>query len=53
MTRRIVPTHFNRDGRPKRGYDSESVARAEADRLGMRFYRCDVCGKYHLSSKQR
>jgi hypothetical protein len=53
MARRIVPTHFNADGKPKRGYDSEAVARAEAARLEMRFYRCDVCGKYHLASKPR
>jgi hypothetical protein len=51
VARRIVPTHFRSDGKPKRGYESESVARAEAQRLGMSFYRCDFCGKFHLASK--
>jgi len=51
MARRIVPTHFRSDGKPKRGYESEHVARTEAARLGMTFYRCDFCGKYHLASK--
>jgi hypothetical protein len=51
VTRRIVPTHFRSDGKPKRAYPNEQVARAEAQRLGMGFYRCDFCGKYHLASK--
>jgi hypothetical protein len=50
-SRRIVPTHFRKDGKPKRGYTSESVARAEAARLGMTYYRCDFCDRFHLSSK--
>jgi hypothetical protein len=49
--RRIVPSHFNRDGKPKRGYSTEAVARAEADRLGMTYYRCDFCDRFHLASK--
>jgi hypothetical protein len=48
---RIVPTHFRSDGKPKRGYESESVAREEAQRLDMNYYRCDFCGKFHLASK--
>ena len=51
MARRIVPDHFNSDGRPKRAYPNEQVARAEAQRFGKTFYRCEFCGKYHLASK--
>jgi hypothetical protein len=51
VPKRIVPTHFNKDGRPKRGYVSEEVARAEAARLGMAYYRCDFCDRFHLASK--
>jgi hypothetical protein len=51
VERRLVPTHFRADGQPKRAYESESVARAEAERLGMKHYRCDFCGKFHLASK--
>jgi hypothetical protein len=50
-SRRIVGSHFNKDGKPKRSYESEAVARAEADRLGMTYYRCDVCDRFHLASK--
>ena len=52
MARRIVPDHFRSDGKPKRAYPNEQIARAEAARLGMSFYRCDFCGRYHLASKQ-
>jgi hypothetical protein len=51
MERRIVGSHFRKDGRPKTGYSSESVARAEAARLGMSYYRCDFCNRFHLTSK--
>jgi hypothetical protein len=50
--RRIVGSHFNKDGRPKRGYTSEAVARAEAARLGMTYYRCDFCDRFHLASEE-
>ena len=50
-SRRIVGSHFNKDGKPKRGYTSEAVARAEADRLGMTYYHCDFCDRFHLASK--
>jgi hypothetical protein len=49
--RRLVPSHFNKDGKPKRGYASEAVAREEAARLGMTYYRCDFCDRFHLASK--
>ena len=49
--RRLVGSHFNKDGRPKRGYVKEEVARAEAARLGMSYYRCDLCDRFHLTSK--
>ena len=49
--RRLVGSHFNRDGKPKRGYVKEEVARAEAARLGMTYYRCDFCDRFHLTSK--
>ena len=44
--RRIVGSHFNRQGKPKRGYAKEEVAKAEAARFGMTYYRCDVCEKF-------
>lgn len=50
MGARIVGSHFNRDGKPKRAYASESEARREAERFGMSHYRCDVCNKFHLTS---
>ena len=49
--RRIVGSHFNRQGKPKRGYVKEEVAKAEAARFGMTYYRCDVCERFHLTSK--
>jgi hypothetical protein len=49
--RRLVPSHFNKDGKPKRGYVREEVAKAEAARFGMTYYRCDVCDRFHLASK--
>jgi hypothetical protein len=49
--RRLVGSHFNKDGRPKRGYASEQVAKTEAARLGMAYYRCDFCDRFHLASK--
>jgi hypothetical protein len=49
--RRIVGSHFNRQGKPKRGYAKEEVAKAEAARFGMTYYRCDVCEKFHLTSQ--
>jgi hypothetical protein len=51
MGSRIVPSHFRADGRPKTGYDSKWVAADEAKRLGMTYYRCDFCNRYHLASK--
>ena len=50
-SRRIVGSHFRKDGRPKTAYASEEVARAEAARLGMTYYRCDFCNRFHLASK--
>jgi hypothetical protein len=50
MAKRIVPTHFNKDGKPKRGYVKESVARTEAARFGKTYYRCDFCDRFHLAS---
>jgi hypothetical protein len=50
MAPRIVPTHFRADGKPKRGYTSERVAKTEATRLGMTHYRCDFCNRWHLAS---
>jgi hypothetical protein len=49
--RRIVGSHFNKQGKPKRGYTKEEVAKAEAARFGMSYYRCDVCDRFHLTSK--
>jgi hypothetical protein len=49
--RRIVGSHFRKDGKPKTAYKSEAVARAEAARLGMHYYRCDFCDRFHLTSK--
>ena len=53
MAKRIVPSHFRKDGKPKTGYTSEQVARAEATRLGMTHYRCDFCNRFHLASRER
>ena len=49
-SRRIVGSHFNKDGKPKRGYAKESMAKAEAARFGMTYYRCDFCDRFHLAS---
>jgi hypothetical protein len=49
--RRIVPSHFRADGKPKTAYESESVARQEAKRFGKTYYRCDFCNRFHLASK--
>jgi hypothetical protein len=49
--RRIVGSHFNKQGKPKRGYVKEEVAKAEAARFRMTYYRCDVCDRFHLTSK--
>ena len=49
--RRIVGSHFNKQGKPKRAYTKEEVAKAEAARFGMTYYRCDVCDRFHLTSK--
>jgi hypothetical protein len=49
--KRIVPSHFRADGKPKTAYKNEAVARAEAARLGMTYYRCDFCDRFHLASK--
>jgi hypothetical protein len=49
--RRIVGSHFNTQGKPKRGYANKEVAKAEAARFGMTYYRCDVCDRFHLTSK--
>jgi hypothetical protein len=51
MADRIVGSHFRKDGKPKTGYKSEAVAKAEAARLGMTYYRCDFCDRFHLASK--
>jgi hypothetical protein len=51
MPKRIVPGHFNKDGKPKRGYVKEEVARAEAVRFGKTYYRCDFCDRFHLASR--
>jgi hypothetical protein len=48
---RIVGSHFNKDGKPKRGYEREEAARAEAARLGMTYYRCDFCDRFHLATR--
>ena len=50
MTKRLVPDHFNKDGKPKRGYSSERLAKQEATRFGNTYYRCDFCNKFHLAS---
>lgn len=52
MSERILGSHFNPQGKPKRGYASEAEARQEADRFGLSYYRCDVCNKFHLASKR-
>ena len=51
MARRIIGSHFNKDGSPKRGYTSEEVAKREAARFGKSYYRCDFCDRFHLASR--
>ena len=51
MARRIVGSHFNRDGTPKRGYVKEEVAKREAARFGKAYYRCDFCDRFHLATR--
>ena len=51
MARRIVGSHFNKDGSPKRGYAKEQVAKREAARFGKSYYRCDFCDRFHLASR--
>jgi hypothetical protein len=51
VSKRIVGSHFNKDGKAKTAYASEAVARAEAARLGMSYYRCDFCNRFHLATK--
>lgn len=50
MGERIVGEHFNPRGEPKRGYSSERRAKEEAKRFGKAYYRCGVCGKFHLAT---
>jgi hypothetical protein len=52
MSGRILGSHFNADGKPKRGYEREGDAKHEADRFGLSYYRCDVCNKWHLASRR-
>jgi hypothetical protein len=49
--KRLVGEHFNRDGKPKRGYASERVAKREAARFGKAYYRCEICQRFHLASR--
>ena len=35
----------------KRIYDSKRKAKEEAKRIGLNYYRCPFCGKYHLTSR--
>ena len=50
--KRIVPSSLpGRTVSRKPRYESESVAKAEAERLGMTYYRCDFCNRFHLASK--
>lgn len=50
MAARLVGEHFNRDGKPKRAYASERLAKKEAARFGKTYYRCEVCQKFHLAT---
>ena len=51
VRRRIVPQSFYRaDGKPKPRYESE-VAPGRGRPLGMTYYRCDFCNRFHLASK--
>jgi hypothetical protein len=49
--KRLVGEHFNRDGKPKRGYASERLAKQEAARFGKTYYRCEICQRFHLASR--
>jgi len=51
VAKRIIGSHFNKDGRPKRAYSTEAKAKAEASRFGKTYYRCDFCDRFHLASR--
>ena len=40
MGKRIVGEHFNRDGKPKRGYQASAWAKQEAARFGKTYQQC-------------
>ena len=35
----------------KRTYENKRIAKEEAKRLGLNYYRCHFCGKFHLTSR--
>jgi hypothetical protein len=53
VSRRLVGEHFNAQGKPKRGYSSERLAKQEAARFGKSYYRCGVCNNFHLASTSK
>jgi len=48
--RRLLGEHFNRDGRPKRGFPDYLTAYMVGIEHGLKAYECSVCGKWHLAS---
>ena len=50
MTRRLLGEHFNRDGQPKRGFDTYLSAYMTGLEYDMTAYECSFCGKWHLAS---
>jgi len=53
-TERVVRPYliYRACGRKRLRYSHEGQARREAHKRGMRAYKCDYCGKWHLTSKK-
>lgn len=55
----LIDTHFRKDGRAKKGYrtigQAEVAIKKDLQKYGheMRMYHCDLCGKYHLSRRDK
>jgi hypothetical protein len=54
---RILGEHFNRFGKPKRGFPNEQAARRFKQKSNqtkhLHHYRCSFCGQWHLANDGR
>ena len=53
MTRRLISEHFRTDGKPKRAWPNEHAAAQAALSYEKEYYRCTLCGHFHLGSSKR